>query len=48
MAVSHLAGASKDVAERGARRIAADVARFVRGERPLNCLNPDVLSPTPT
>ena len=43
LTVSHLAGASKDVAHRGARRIAAEVGRFVRG-RPLeHCLNPEVL-----
>lgn len=42
VAVSHLAGASKDVAERGARRIAQDVGRFVRGEQPVNLLNPGV------
>lgn len=47
VAVSHLAGASRDVAHRGARRIAADVGRFVAG-RPLeHCLNPEVLAARP-
>jgi D-3-phosphoglycerate dehydrogenase len=45
LTVSHLAGASRDVAHRAARRIAADVGRFVAG-RPLeHCLNPEVLRP---
>jgi D-3-phosphoglycerate dehydrogenase len=44
LAVSHLAGASKDVAVRAARGIAADAARFVRGERPQHCVNPAALS----
>jgi D-3-phosphoglycerate dehydrogenase len=44
LAVSHLAGASKDVAGRAAHGIAADVGRFVRGEPPRNCLNPAALS----
>jgi D-3-phosphoglycerate dehydrogenase / 2-oxoglutarate reductase len=47
LTVSHLAGASRDVAHRGARRIAADVGRFVAG-RPLeHCLNPEVLPARP-
>jgi D-3-phosphoglycerate dehydrogenase len=47
LTVSHLAGASKDVAHRGARRIAGEVARFV-GEEPLeHCLNPEVLGRRP-
>ena len=43
LAVSHLAGASTDVAERATRRIAVDVGRFVRGEPPRHCLNASVL-----
>lgn len=43
LAVSHLAGASKDVAHRATHRIAAEVGRFVRGEPPRHCLNPVVL-----
>lgn len=43
LAVSHLAGASTDVAERATRRIAAEVGRFVRGEPLQHCLNPAVL-----
>ncbi|MBO0804027.1 MAG: 2-hydroxyacid dehydrogenase [Nocardiopsaceae bacterium] len=34
LTVSHLAGASRDVAERAARRIGAQVGRFLRGEIP--------------
>lgn len=47
LAVSHLAGASKDVAERAARRIAAEVGRFVRGEPLEHCVNPSVLAAGP-
>jgi D-3-phosphoglycerate dehydrogenase len=43
VAVSHLAGASRDVAHRAARRIAAETGRFVRGERLLACANPEVV-----
>lgn len=43
LAVSHLAGASRDVAHRAARRIAAETGRFVRGERLVACANPDVI-----
>ena len=42
VAVSHLAGASKQVADRAARRIAAEAARFVRGEPLKNVINPQV------
>ncbi len=47
LAVSHLAGASKEVAQRAARRIAAEVSRFVRGEPLLHCVNPEVLRGRP-
>ncbi|MCL2586494.1 MAG: 2-hydroxyacid dehydrogenase [Streptosporangiales bacterium] len=43
LAVSHLAGASTDVAERAARRIGAEAGRFLRGEPVANCVNPEVL-----
>ncbi|HVX46422.1 MAG TPA: 2-hydroxyacid dehydrogenase [Mycobacteriales bacterium] len=43
IAVPHLAGASRQVAERAARRIAADVGRFLRGEPVQNCFNQDSL-----
>lgn len=43
LAVSHLAGASTDVAERATRRIAVEVGRFVRGEPPRHCLNASAL-----
>ena len=43
LAVSHLAGASKDVARRAARRLAAEIGRFVRDEPLQHCLNPAVL-----
>jgi D-3-phosphoglycerate dehydrogenase len=39
---SHLAGSSRQVAERAARRIAAEAGRFVRGEPLLNPANPGV------
>jgi D-3-phosphoglycerate dehydrogenase len=44
VAVSHLAGASREVAHRAARRIAAEAGRFVRGERVVACANPEVVS----
>jgi D-3-phosphoglycerate dehydrogenase len=43
LTVSHLAGASTDVAHRAARRMADEVGRFVRGEPLAHCLNPEVL-----
>lgn len=47
LTVSHLAGASTNVAHRAARRMAAEVARFTEG-RPLeHCLNPEVLRGSP-
>jgi D-3-phosphoglycerate dehydrogenase len=44
LTVSHLAGASTDVAHRAARRMAAEVGRFVRGAPLEHCLNPQVLA----
>ncbi|GAA4875060.1 2-hydroxyacid dehydrogenase [Actinomycetospora straminea] len=43
LTVSHLAGASTDVAHRAARRMADEVRRFVDGEPLAHCLNPEVL-----
>ncbi|MCP2164522.1 2-hydroxyacid dehydrogenase [Goodfellowiella coeruleoviolacea] len=40
----HIAGASKAVAEKAARIVAAEVGRWVRGEPLANCSNPEVLS----
>ncbi len=39
---SHLAGSSKEVAQRAARWTAAEVGRFVHGEQLHACANPDV------
>lgn len=47
LAVSHLAGASKDVAGRAARRIGSEAGRFLRGEPVGNCVNPDALPGLP-
>lgn len=44
LTVSHLAGASTDVAHRAARRMADEVDRFVRGRPLAHCLNPEVLA----
>lgn len=43
LATPHLAGASRQVAERSAARIAAEVAAVLRGEAPQHCANPDAL-----
>jgi len=43
IATPHIAGASTQVAERAARRIAAEVGRFLRGEPLQACLNPEAL-----
>lgn len=43
VATPHLAGASKQTAERAARLVAAEVGRYVRGERLAHVANPDVL-----
>ncbi|UED87760.1 2-hydroxyacid dehydrogenase [Streptomyces profundus] len=40
----HLAGASRAVARRAARLVAAEAGRWLRGEPPLNCANPAVLA----
>jgi D-3-phosphoglycerate dehydrogenase len=40
----HLAGASRAVAERASRMVAAEAGRWLRGEAPLHCANPDVLA----
>ncbi len=37
----HLAGASREVAQKAARIVAAEVARFRRGEPLANCINPE-------
>ncbi|HEY4421939.1 MAG TPA: 2-hydroxyacid dehydrogenase [Pseudonocardia sp.] len=39
----HLAGASRAVAERASRMVAAEAGRWLRGQPPLHCANPDVL-----
>jgi D-3-phosphoglycerate dehydrogenase / 2-oxoglutarate reductase len=39
----HLAGASRATAERASRIVAAEAARWRRGEPPEHCANPDVL-----
>ncbi len=39
----HLAGASRAVAERASRMVAAEAGRWFRGEPPLHCANPAVL-----
>jgi len=43
IATPHLAGASRQTAERAARIVAAEVGRYARGEKLLNVANPDVL-----
>ncbi|GAA3107436.1 2-hydroxyacid dehydrogenase [Pseudonocardia yunnanensis] len=40
----HLAGASRAVAERASRMVAAEAGRWLRGQLPLHCANPDVLA----
>ena len=39
----HLAGASRQVAEESAAKVAAELARVLTGGRPDNCANPEVL-----
>lgn len=39
----HLAGASRAVAQRASRMVAAEAGRWHRGEPPLHCANPSVL-----
>lgn len=43
IATPHLAGASKQTADRAARIVAAEVGRYARGEALANVANPDVL-----
>jgi D-3-phosphoglycerate dehydrogenase / 2-oxoglutarate reductase len=43
LATPHLAGASRQVAEESAARIAAEVATVLSGGAPTNCVNPEVL-----
>jgi D-3-phosphoglycerate dehydrogenase len=43
IATPHLAGASRQTAERAAQIVAAEVGRFARGEQLANVANPDVL-----
>ncbi|MFD9906307.1 2-hydroxyacid dehydrogenase [Streptomyces sp. NPDC059063] len=38
----HIAGASQEVAHKAARIVASEVARYVRGEAPSHCANPEV------
>jgi D-3-phosphoglycerate dehydrogenase len=40
----HLAGGSKETAQRAATIVASDVGRYLRGEEIANCANPEVLS----
>lgn len=40
----HLAGASRAVAARAARMVGVEAARWLAGEPPLHCANPEVLS----
>jgi D-3-phosphoglycerate dehydrogenase len=39
----HIGGATYDVEANQASMVAADVARVLAGERPLHCVNPEVL-----
>ncbi|RLG09467.1 MAG: D-glycerate dehydrogenase, partial [Thaumarchaeota archaeon] len=39
----HIAGASKEVVKRSVIMIAEDVKRLLKGEKPLYCVNPEVL-----
>ncbi|AXK34016.1 hydroxyacid dehydrogenase [Streptomyces armeniacus] len=48
VATPHLAGATRQTAERAARIVAAEVDRYVRGEPPEHLANPDVASPEVT
>jgi D-3-phosphoglycerate dehydrogenase len=40
----HLAGASRQVAQRASRMVAAEAGRWRRGEAPAHCANPGVLA----
>ena len=39
----HIGGATYDTEANHARIIAEDIARFLRGDKPVNCVNPEVL-----
>ncbi len=41
----HIVGATYDTEANHSKLIADDVVRILRGERPVNCVNPEVLSP---
>jgi D-3-phosphoglycerate dehydrogenase len=40
----HIGGATYDTEANHSKLIADDVARILRGEKPVNCVNPEVLS----
>jgi D-3-phosphoglycerate dehydrogenase len=40
----HIGGATYDTEANHSKRIADDIARILRGEKPANCVNPEVLS----
>lgn len=40
----HLAGASRETAYRGIKMLVEDIATFLRGKTPRNCVNPEVFS----
>ena len=39
----HIGGATYDTEENHSRLVADDLARLLGGERPLHCVNPEVL-----
>jgi len=39
-----LGGAAEEIQERGVRMVAADIANFLKGEKPRSVLNPEVLA----
>lgn len=39
----HLAGSSRQTAQRSAEMIAKDISRYFKGKTPLHCINPEVL-----
>jgi D-3-phosphoglycerate dehydrogenase len=44
VATPHIAGATRESALRGAERVAEDLSRLMRGEKPRNLVNPTVLA----
>ena len=44
MLTPHIGGATYDVEANQAKAISADVQRVLNGERPLHCVNPEVLT----